>query len=375
MTGVTIFFTGKEAILVWVQQMKQQKVSVPARAGRRHREYLHSRQLSWFLSGASLFFFLIFGGASAIAAEGSGVRPAMRSEKASSALLLDIARAGSRLVAVGERGHIVYSDDAGKQWQQAGVPVNTMLTSVFFVDAQQGWAVGHGGTVLHSTDAGKSWSLQLDEAKADAAGIVLTPGAPLLDVWFRDAQQGFAAGGYGYFIRTSDGGKSWQDASTLINNPDALHNNSITASADGATVLLVGEEGRIYRSRDGGDSWAAATSPHNGSLFGVMATPDGAFYAYGLQGRLFRSADAGNSWQAISTGVTSGINGAYAMDAQHVLAVGNAGVVLQSQDGGRQFSMHKESNRKALVQVLMLDTGHAVAVGEGGIHLLQLTGQ
>ena len=40
---------------------------------------------------------------------------AMHLDKAASSLLLDIAVAGERLVAVGERGHILYSEDGGEE--------------------------------------------------------------------------------------------------------------------------------------------------------------------------------------------------------------------------------------------------------------------
>ena len=46
---------------------------------------------------------------------------ALKMESASTSLLLDVTRAGERLVAVGERGHIVISDDRGKTWTQAEV--------------------------------------------------------------------------------------------------------------------------------------------------------------------------------------------------------------------------------------------------------------
>ena len=55
-------------------------------------------------------------------------------EKIASTLLLDVASAGSRLVAVGQRGHIIYSDDQGKTWVQAKVPSRVLLTAVFFAD-------------------------------------------------------------------------------------------------------------------------------------------------------------------------------------------------------------------------------------------------
>lgn len=65
-------------------------------------------------------------------------------------------------MAVGERGHAIYSTDGGVTWQQGAVPVSTTLTSVFFVDEQYGWAVGHGGVILSTSDGGRQWVKQFD---------------------------------------------------------------------------------------------------------------------------------------------------------------------------------------------------------------------
>ncbi|TVP59615.1 MAG: photosystem I reaction center subunit IV, partial [Halomonadaceae bacterium] len=88
--------------------------------------------------------------------------PAMTTHLAANSLLLDLSRAGERLVAVGERGHIVYSDDFGESWSQAEVPVSTTLTGVYFPGESKGWAVGHGGVILHSSDRGETWVKQMD---------------------------------------------------------------------------------------------------------------------------------------------------------------------------------------------------------------------
>ena len=73
---------------------------------------------------------------------------------AGSSLLLDLAFAGQRMVAVGERGHVMLSDDQGATWRQAkSVPTRVLLTAVFFVDSEYGWAVGHdAGTERPAAD-------------------------------------------------------------------------------------------------------------------------------------------------------------------------------------------------------------------------------
>ena len=84
----------------------------------------------------------------------------MQMKKAATSLLLDVASAGDRLVEVGERGHILYSDNKGQSWVQARVPTSVMLTRVFFVTPTMGWAVGHDGNVLFTQDGAVTWELQ-----------------------------------------------------------------------------------------------------------------------------------------------------------------------------------------------------------------------
>jgi photosystem II stability/assembly factor-like uncharacterized protein len=95
--------------------------------------------------------------------------PAVMDARAPRSLLNDIVLAGKRLVAVGQRGHIVYSDDHGKHWTQAAVPVSSDLTAVSFPTPMMGWAVGHDGVVLATKDGGVTWARQLDGRAAAPA--------------------------------------------------------------------------------------------------------------------------------------------------------------------------------------------------------------
>src|SRR5205814_3974718 len=88
--------------------------------------------------------------------------PAISSRLAARSPLMAVTTAGQRVVAVGLRGHVVYSDDLGRSWVQARVPVSSDLVAVTFVGAREGWAVGHGGVVIHSSDGGANWDKQVD---------------------------------------------------------------------------------------------------------------------------------------------------------------------------------------------------------------------
>lgn len=317
--------------------------------------------------------------------------PAIASAKAQKALLIDVAAAGTRLVAVGERGHIVLSDDKGETWRQAAVPVRSLLTAVYFVDDRNGWAVGHESTVLATVDAGATWTLQnykefepagepseaelaaedaaLDEeyVEEDNARVVGSrEGVPLLDVWFADSARGIAVGAYGLMLRTVDGGKSWRDVSETVANREGWHFNAIAgAPGPSSVVIIAGEKGTLYRSVDSGATFAPASSPYGGSFFGATSTRNGSFYVYGLQGSLFRSGDGGGNWTRIETGISSGLNDGCELADGRVLIAGNAGVLLSVGGADSVFAVERRSDRQSVLSCAPAGKGVAI-VGEGG---------
>lgn len=292
------------------------------------------------------------------------------SAKASQSLLIDAAQAGKRLVVVGDRGHILFSDDQGKTWTQARVPTRQLLTAVFFLDDKRGWAVGHDAQILASTDGGATWSKQFEDLSREA---------PLLDVTFLDAQHGFAVGAYGALLETTDGGQHWQDVAERLDNADQLHLNGIAVIKD-AGLFIVGEQGSMFRSGDNGQTWSKVDGPYEGSLFGVMGTAQpNTLLAYGLRGNLFRSTDFGDSWQPIELKVARGtlefgLASATLVEDGGVVLVGNGGSVLRSHDDGQTFSVYNRADRIALAGVTGLTTGGLLLVGQGGLHLATAEG-
>ena len=292
------------------------------------------------------------------------------SAKAEKSLLLDVTRAGARLIAVGDRGHILFSDDQGKSWTQSKVPTRQLLTAVFFVDDKHGWAVGHDAQVLVSADGGVTWTKQFEDLKREA---------PLLDVWFKDRDNGFAVGAYGALLETTDGGKQWNDVAERLDNEDQLHLNGIAQVKD-AGLFIVGEQGTMFRSGDDGQTWQKLEGPYEGSLFGVIGTAQPrTLLAYGLRGNLYRSTDFGDNWQKIELqgargALEFGLASATLLDDGSLVLVGNGGSVLRSTDDGQTFSVFNRSDRIALAGVTGKNGGGLVLVGQGGVHLASAQG-
>lgn len=243
-------------------------------------------------------------------------RPALTGAHPHRAVLLGAALAGPRIVAVGERGIILCSDDGGAHWKQSKSPVSVTLTSVRFANAKTGWAAGHGGTILSTQDGGKTWVRQLDGVKA--AGLVLAQATaqgneraikdaqrlvadgadkPFLDLHFFDDRHGLAVGAYNLAFSTRDGGLTWVPLTGLLDNPQAMHLYAVRAR--GTTVVIAGEQGLVLLSGDGGASFRRIETPYAGTFFTAELSHDGAIWLGGLRGNIWRSTDAGGSWQAM----------------------------------------------------------------------------
>lgn len=306
----------------------------------------------------------------AAAAPASDIVYSVESAKASKSLMLDVVHAGKRLVAVGDRGHILYSDDQGATWTQAKVPTRQLLTSVFFVDDKHGWAVGHDAQILASEDGGVTWTKQFEELKRES---------PLLDVWFQDVNSGFAVGAYGALMATTDGGKHWEDVSDRLDNEDQYHLNGIAAVKD-AGLFIVGEQGSMFRSADWGQTWEKLEGPYEGSLFGVIGTAQAnTMLAYGLRGNLFRSTDFGTTWEpvelkAIRGALEFGLSGATLLDDGSIVIVGNGGSVVRSNDNGETFSVFNRPDRISVSAVTAAGNGNLILAGQGGIRVTSPTG-
>lgn len=344
--------------------------------------------------------------------------PSMTTQIAHESLLLDVVAAGKRLVAVGERGHIIYSDDQGVSWKQANVPVSVTLTAVHFPTETQGWAVGHGAIILHSSDAGVNWVRQFDgnlanqqvieqaetrveqleeaiesapedqqediEFKLEEAQFALEdaqfdaeigPSKPLLDVWFENELKGFAVGAYGFFFETEDGGKTWFNVSNRIDNQDRFHLNAITEIV-GGSLFIVGEAGNIFKSNDKGDTWERVESPYEGSFFGVSGTGNvNEVLVFGLRGNLYRSIDLGANWTRIDSGNEATLIAGQQGDDGIVAVVGNSGIVLVSGNAGESFQAVVRENRQAVTAVYLLENGNFLLVGEHGVDISGPTGR
>lgn len=308
------------------------------------------------IAGMLLAFFCFTGWAQAAPAP----RPALKVPLATDVVFLDIDRAGDRVVAAGERGVIIYSDDTGVNWAQADVPVRSTLTALTFVDDKTGYAVGHDAVILKTIDAGASWSLVSFEPESPNA---------MLNVRFRDVQTGYAVGSNGQLWITRDGGTKWDRHTLSIEDWYQNHIFDVAWQADGVT-LAVAEKGVLYRSPNGLTDFTPIQSPYDGSYFGALALADGKMLIYGMNGHVFISADAGTSWSEIRTTTEQFLLDATLLADGRVLIAGAGGTLLFVDPQAASVQVTHRADGAGITAVLVGGENAFLATVVGGIKVL-----
>lgn len=332
-------------------------------------------------------------------------RPALAVANPAAANLQAVVRAGGRLVAAGERGLVIYSDDSGAHWQQARVPVSVTLTALRFeAGGRKGWAVGNMGAVLRTLDAGASWTRVFDGQAAAALAVQAAQAAhdagkpdpadtehplnrllddaqrladegadkPFLDIALRADGSVLAVGAYGLAYATADGGRTWRALMKDLPNPDGVTWYGIAGR--GQERYLFGEQGVLLRAAGADGAFTAQPSPATGSLFGSLALDDGTLLLFGLRGKVYRSGAPGAPWSEVQTPVDASLIGGLQLTEGTVLLLGSAGQLLASRDSGQTFAVLPLKNHFPFTGAAMAPDGSLVIVGVRGLQRLPAAG-
>ena len=187
-----------------------------------------------------------------------------------------------------ETGEVFVSQQGGA-YPEVQKTVDNPLNSVFFLDSNFGWAIGENGVAIKTDDGGVNWT-PLNIA-----------GAPeLFDLHFLDSENGWVVTDNGGLYRTSDGlnliaqdveaeftlraihfvdtlhGWACGDENTILRRHLEAGNTVVWSSLSVAeepgatdwsdiyflnsqTGWLIGSEGKIYKTTDGGITWTRET--------------------------------------------------------------------------------------------------------------------
>jgi photosystem II stability/assembly factor-like uncharacterized protein len=251
---------------------------------------------------------------------------------------------------------ILNSEDGGASWtlQLDGRKANDLLLAA----AERGAAAEPG------SETAKALVAEAQRYKEQGAD------KPFLDVWFADENNGYAVGAYNLFFRTRDGGKAWESWFDRTENPKFFNLYAIRPVA--GTLYIAGEGGLVLRQDASGERFRAVPTPYNGSFFGVTDAK-GAAVVFGLRGNVYRSDDGGASWAKLDTGLTAAVVGAAATRKGDVLLADAGGRIVASADGGKTYQKVTVKNPVPLNGLAEAGDGTLALVGPRGAAVAEAT--
>jgi len=241
---------------------------------------------------------------------------------------------------------LVHTTDGGEHWQKTTL-ATTSLWSLFFLDAQHGWAAGNG--FFHTTNGGQSWVQDSDWGT-------------IYELFFLDAHHGWACGNGGVTYRTLDGGLHWAYAAV---GPIATLSSVYFVDASHGWTLSI--DGEIYKTSDGGQNWTLQWSGANAylSTLQFFDTQEG----WAIGGNTFlHTTNAGQSWIDVPVPPGTWSHGANFSDRMHGVSVGEYGNITQTLDGGASWTTIQPIGvGPRLWDVHFADALHGTYSGEKGM--------
>lgn len=207
---------------------------------------------------------------------------------------------------------------------------------------------------------------------ADSGASLAQPWDSFYSVAFAPSGKCYVVGAEGALLTSADGGKTWARRA-IAKRGDLSWSDlySIRFAADEQTGWIGGEGGLILKTTDGGETWSSQTSGTTENIFRIAVVDSRTAYASGTNGLLMGTVDGGTHWQIQN--LKSGLifmDIAFA-DAQNGWAVGEFETIMHTADGGKTWTAQmggKRANFKlpALFAVRFADAQHGWAAGQGG---------
>jgi photosystem II stability/assembly factor-like uncharacterized protein len=250
---------------------------------------------------------------------------------------------------VGHDGVVLSSTDGGATWTKRldGRDVNDLILA----DLQ--------GKLEARPESAELKALVAEAERYKAEG----PNKPFLDVWFESESHGFVVGAYNLILETSDGGKTWQSWFDRVPNPRFMNLYSIRPAA--GSLYISGEAGVAFRFDPTALRFDAVPVDYLGSLFAVVDAGD-AVLVGGLRGNVFRSEDGGKTWAKADSKLPATIVGGATLGPDTAVLADQGGRLAVTRDGGRTFELLNMPKNVPLTGVINAGDGRLGLTGPFG---------
>ena len=251
--------------------------------------------------------------------------------------------------------------------------LETSLIDVCFVDEREGWAVGGNGLIVHTSDGGISWTKQNSQVKSR-----------LNAVHFVNAREGWVVGEEpGVILHTSNGGENWEieknwESSIIDWGPPHLTDVFFIDEHRGWVTGWLGTSVPsrysyptvpfIINTKDGGITWTPRYIERGGREF-----LNGVYFINPLEGWAMGSGfnlhttDGGDTWMELKC-MREELHDMYFVNESEGWAVGSSGIILHTRDGGATWTRQESGTDYNLYSVHFINPKEGWIVGGEILH-------
>ena len=261
--------------------------------------------------------------------------------------------------AAGNDGTILKTTNGGMDWVPLNIGTLDNIHAIFFIDSLVGWAVlyeflpDRHGSIIQSTDGGMSWNVQLS-----------ITGYTFHSIHFNDENIGWVAGSDGIVFHTTNGGNTWlqQFPSGGWLWPIFFINNNIGWTA-GDPIF------GMFKSTDGGFSWSSTSLPVVERVYSLIFVDPQIGWLSAAQGQIAKSIDGGITWENLQSGTSQYLRDINFINYNTGWSVGYNGTIVHSIDGGNSWEDQYSGTSSNLYSVQFINEQIGWIVGDNGIIL------
>lgn len=281
--------------------------------------------------------------------------------------------------------------NGGLSWSLVNSYPQNNCYSLYFYNDTLGWASSYSGRIFRTIDGGLSWLQQLNQGNNEEITQFSfnspTRGIAVSDAYFYKTFNGttwtatFAYAGMNMkgvalnsnstiFICADGGGmRLAQNFSNTYTNPNTgfgLGSNTSIKFADPLNGWVCGDNGRMGKTSDGGNTWLYDTANFFTNFYDLAAITAQKAIAVGSNGEVVTTT---NGLQSLSTQVMTSTNTLYAIDfpsATTGYIAGSGGVMYKTVNGGSSWTSVNTGITNDITDLRFLNPNVGFFLGQAG---------
>ncbi|MEW6128562.1 MAG: YCF48-related protein [Acidobacteriota bacterium] len=239
-------------------------------------------------------------------------------------------------------------------------PIKPKYRSIRFPDDLHGWLTGYG-RVFYTTDGGETWERQfmpIDSSKPESSNK--TPLGFVGSILWADQYSAMVRSESGIITFNANLGYGYENFLAK----DILSRLGYTLFTDRVSGWGVGPMGKVFLTKDKGETWNVLQTPQHDVLHNLFAVSPENIWVVG-NNILQNSTDGGRNWRLCQLPFSHDLLSIKFVNENIGWACGYNGLILKTEDAGKTWQKKETlySHRTVLNELLFINAHQGFVVG------------